>query len=69
MSRTPLSLYSSYYIDSKVDPAAVTNYGGIFPYLDLMLWSNSTTQMRTPSADMDRPMFLNRTKRFAACAG
>ena len=37
MSRTPLSLYSSYYIDSKVDPAAVTNYGGIFPYLDLML--------------------------------
>jgi hypothetical protein len=30
-------LYSSYYIDSKVDPAAVTNYGGIFPYLDLML--------------------------------
>ena len=37
MSRTPLSLYSSYYIDTKVDPAAVTNYGGIFPYLDLML--------------------------------
>ena len=37
MSRTPLSFYSSYYIDSKVDPAAVTNYGGIFPYLDLML--------------------------------
>jgi hypothetical protein len=30
-------LYSSYYIDTKVDPAAVTNYGGIFPYLDLML--------------------------------
>jgi len=30
-------LYSSYYVDSKVDPAAVTNYGGIFPYLDLML--------------------------------
>ena len=39
MSKTPLSLYSSYYIDSKVDPAAVTNYGGIFPYLDLMLLS------------------------------
>ena len=37
MSKTPLSLYCSYYIDSKVDPAAVTNYGGIFPYLDLML--------------------------------
>ena len=37
MSRTRLSLYSSYYIDTKVDPAAVTNYGGIFPYLDLML--------------------------------
>ena len=37
MSRTPLSLYSSYYVDTKVDPAAVTNYGGIFPYLDLML--------------------------------
>jgi hypothetical protein len=30
-------LYSSYYIDSKVDPAAVTNYGGLFPYLDVML--------------------------------
>lgn len=37
MSKTPLSLYSSYYVDSKVDRAAVTNYGGIFPYLDLML--------------------------------
>jgi len=37
MSRTALSLYCSYYIDNKVDPAAVTNYGGIFPYLDLML--------------------------------
>lgn len=37
MSKTPLSLYSSYYIDNKVDSAAVTNYGGIFPYLDLML--------------------------------
>jgi hypothetical protein len=37
MSKTPLSLYSSYYIDSKIDSAAVTNYGGIFPYLDLML--------------------------------
>lgn len=37
MSKSPLSLYRSYYIDSKVDPAAVTNYGGIFPYLDLML--------------------------------
>ena len=37
MSKSPLSLYSSYYIDSKVDSAAVTNYGGIFPYLDLML--------------------------------
>jgi len=37
MSRSALSLYSSYYIDRKVDPAAVTNYGGIFPYLDLML--------------------------------
>ena len=37
MSKTRLSLYSSYYIDSKVAPAAVTNYGGIFPYLDLML--------------------------------
>jgi hypothetical protein len=30
-------MYSSYYVDTKVDPAAVTNYGGIFPYLDLML--------------------------------
>lgn len=37
MPRTPLSLYCSYYIDTKVDSAAVTNYGGIFPYLDLML--------------------------------
>jgi len=37
MSRTPLSYYSSYYVDTKVDPAAVTNYGGIFPYLDLMV--------------------------------
>lgn len=37
MSKSPLSLYSSYYIDNKVDPAAVTNYGGIFPYLDLLL--------------------------------
>jgi len=37
MSKSPLLLYSSYYIDSKVDLAAVTNYGGIFPYLDLML--------------------------------
>jgi len=37
MSRTPLSFYSSYYVDTKVDPGAVTNYGGIFPYLDLML--------------------------------
>jgi hypothetical protein len=37
MSKTPLSLYSSYHIDNKVDRAAVTNYGGIFPYLDLML--------------------------------
>jgi hypothetical protein len=37
MSKSPLSFYSSYYIDSKVDAAAVTNYGGIFPYLDLML--------------------------------
>jgi len=40
MSKSPLSLYSSYYIDTKVDPAAVTNYGGIFPYLDLMLLVN-----------------------------
>ena len=37
MSRTPLSYYSSYCVDTKVDPAAVTNHGGIFPYLDLML--------------------------------
>jgi len=37
MSKSPLSYYSSYYIDTKVDPGAVTNYGGIFPYLDLML--------------------------------
>src|SRR5664279_1893956 len=37
MSRSALSLYSSYCIDTKVDSAAVTNYGGIFPYLDLML--------------------------------
>jgi len=37
MSRTPLSFYSSYYIDTKVDPSAVTNHGGIFPYLDVML--------------------------------
>lgn len=37
MPKTPLSLYCSYYVDSKVDPAQVTNYGGIFPYLDLML--------------------------------
>jgi len=37
MSKVPLSEYASYVIDSVVDPAAVTNYGGIFPYLDLML--------------------------------
>ena len=37
MSKTALSLYSSYYVDTKVDPGAVTNYGGLFPYLDLML--------------------------------
>jgi len=37
MSKSPLSFYSSYYIDDKVDPSAVTNYGGLFPYLDLML--------------------------------
>lgn len=37
MSQTRLSRYCSYYVDNKVDPAAVTNYGGIFPYLDLML--------------------------------
>ena len=37
MSKSPLSLYSSYYVDAKVDPSAVTNYGGLFPYLDLML--------------------------------
>lgn len=37
MSKTPLWEYASYAIDSKVDPAAVTNYGGLFPYLDLML--------------------------------
>src|SRR4030067_3193945 len=40
LSKTRLSLYSSYYIDSKVAPAAVTNYGGIFPYRDLMLLSD-----------------------------
>jgi len=43
MSRTPLSFYSSYYVDTKVDPAAVTNYGGIFPYLDLMLLALNLT--------------------------
>lgn len=37
MAKTALSFYASYYIDTKVDPAAVTNYGGIFPYLDIML--------------------------------
>ena len=37
MSKTPLSHYLSYTIDSHVDPAAVTNYGGLFPYLDPML--------------------------------
>ena len=37
MSKSPLSFYSSYYVDDKVDPSAVTNYGGLFPYLDLML--------------------------------
>ena len=37
MSQMPLSHYLPYAIDSKVDSAAVTNYGGIFPYLDLML--------------------------------
>ena len=37
MSKTPLSSYGSHYIDNKIDPAAVTNYGGIFPYLGLML--------------------------------
>ena len=37
MSTTRLSRYYSYYVDPKVDTAAVTNYGGLFPYLDLML--------------------------------
>ena len=37
MSKSPLSLYASYYVDTEVDPAKVTNYGGLFPYLDLML--------------------------------
>lgn len=37
MSKSSLSFYSSYYVDNKVDPSAVTNYGGLFPYLDLML--------------------------------
>jgi hypothetical protein len=37
MSQTSLSHYLSYRIDTKLDPAAVTNYGGLFPYLDLML--------------------------------
>ena len=37
MSKTRLSLYSSYHIDNKIDPGAVTSYGGIFPYLDLLL--------------------------------
>jgi hypothetical protein len=37
MSQTPLLHYQSYRLDTKVDPAAVTNYGGVFPYLDLML--------------------------------
>ncbi len=37
MSTTRLSRYYSYYVDPKVDSAAVTNYGGLFPYLDLML--------------------------------
>ncbi len=37
MSTTRLSRYYSYYVDTKIDPAAVTEYGGIFPYLDLML--------------------------------
>jgi len=37
MSKTSLSHYFSYAIDTKVDPAAVTNYGGLFPYLDLLL--------------------------------
>ncbi len=36
MPKSALSLYSSYYIDDKVDRSAVTNYGGVFPYLDLM---------------------------------
>ena len=37
MPSTPLFEYASYAIDSQVDPAAVTNYGGLFPYLDLLL--------------------------------
>ena len=37
MQQTRLTAYSSYKIDSKIDPTAVTNYGGLFPYLDLML--------------------------------
>ena len=36
MSKTPLWQYQSYAIDAKIDRAAVTNYGGLFPYLDLM---------------------------------
>ena len=46
MSKTPLSLYSSYYIDTKVDSAAVTDYGGIFPYLDLMLLTGQMSLLR-----------------------
>jgi hypothetical protein len=37
MLQTPLSYSASYTIDVNIDRAAVTNYGGLFPYLDLML--------------------------------
>jgi len=36
MSQTPLWQYQSYAIETKIDRAAVTNYGGLFPYLDLI---------------------------------
>jgi hypothetical protein len=36
MSPTPLWEYASYAIDTRIDPAAVTAYGGLLVYWDLM---------------------------------
>ena len=63
-----LSLHSSYYVDTKIDPAAVTNYGGLFPYLDLMLLAElpRTVTDCLPTAARKIPVDTARDKRKSA---